>query len=78
MLQQQEIVELVNDINQRQDSKSYSYALAAGFFALLIMMFGLTMLYSTSFATVGEKFFHAQLKWAVISLFAMGSVIFLG
>ena len=78
MLQQQEVVELVNDINQRQDSKSYSYALAAGFFALLIMMFGLTMLYSTSSATVGAKFFQAQLKWAVISLFAMGGVIFLG
>ena len=78
MLQQQEVIELVNDINQRQDSKSYSYALTAGFLALMIMMFGLTMLYSTSFATVGEKFFHAQLKWAVISVFAMGVVIFIG
>ena len=78
MLQQQEVIELVNDINQRQDSKSYSYALTAGFLALMIMMFGLTMLYSTSFATVGEKFFHAQLKWAVISVFAMGGVIFIG
>ncbi|MBR7143583.1 MAG: cell division protein FtsW [Lentisphaeria bacterium] len=78
MLQQQEVVELVNDINQRQDGKSFSYALAAGFMALMIMMFGLTMLYSTSFATVGEKFFHAQLKWAVIGLFAMGAVIFIG
>ena len=78
MLQQQEVVELVNDINQRQDGKSFSYALTAGFLALMIMMFGLTMLYSTSFATVGEKFFHAQLKWAVIGLFAMGTVIFIG
>lgn len=78
MLQQQEVVELVNDINQRQDGKSFSYALIAGFLALTIMMFGLTMLYSTSFATVGEKFFHAQLKWAIISLFAMGGVIFIG
>ena len=78
MLQQLEVTELVNDINRRQDGKSFSYALAAGFFALMIMMFGLTMLYSTSFATVGERFFHAQLKWAVISLFAMGGVIFVG
>ncbi len=78
MLQQFEVTELVNDINRRQDGKSFSYALAAGFFALMIMMFGLTMLYSTSFATVGEKFFHAQMKWAVISLFAMGGVIFVG
>ena len=78
MLKQQEVAELVSDINRRKDGRSFSYALAAGFFALLIMMFGLTMLYSTSFATVGEKFFHAQLKWAVISLFAMGGVIFIG
>lgn len=78
MLQQLEVTELVNDINRRQDGKSFSYALAAGFFALMIMMFGLTMLYSTSFATVGERFFHAQLKWAVISLFAMAGVIFVG
>ena len=78
MLQQQEVVDLVNNINQRQDGKSFSYALTAGFIALMIMMFGLTMLYSTSFATVGEKFFHAQLKWAVIGLVAMSSVIFLG
>lgn len=78
MLQQFEVTELVNDINRHQDGKSFSYALAAGFFALMIMMFGLTMLYSTSFATVGEKFFHAQMKWAVISIFAMGGVIFVG
>lgn len=78
MLQQHEMTELVNNVSQRQDGKSFSYALAVGFFALMIMLFGLTMLYSTSFATVGEKFFQAQLKWAVISLFAMGTVIFVG
>ena len=78
MLKPQEVAEQVSDINRRKDGRSFSYALAAGFFALLIMMFGLTMLYSTSFATVGEKFFHAQLKWAVISLFAMAGVIFIG
>jgi len=78
MLQQQEVADLVNDLNRRQDNRSFSYALAVGFFALAIVMFGLTMLYSTSFATVGEKFFHAQLKWAVIALFAMASVVFIG
>ena len=78
MLQQQAVVDLVNNINQRQDGKSFSYALTAGFLALMIMMFGLTMLYSTSFATVGEKFFHAQLQWAVIGLLAMSAVIFVG
>ena len=71
MFQQTEITELVNDLNRQQDGKSFSYALAAGFFALMIMMFGLTMLYSTSFATVGEKFFHSQLKLAIISMVAM-------
>lgn len=78
MLQQQEFTDLINDINNRQDSKSFSYALIAGFIALLIVMFGLTMLFSTSYATVGEKFFHAQLRWAIISIFAMVGVIFVG
>ena len=78
MLQQQEFTDLINDINHRQDSRSFSYALIAGFIALLVVMFGLTMLFSTSYATVGEKFFHAQLRWAIISIFAMVGVIFVG
>ena len=78
MLQQTEVTELIEDLNRRQDGKSFSYALILGFLALTIMMFGLTMLYSTSFATVGEKYFHAQLKWAAISLVAMTGVIFIG
>ena len=78
MLQQIEVTELVEDLNRRKDSRSFTYALAVGFLALVIMMFGLTMLYSTSFATVGEKYFYAQLKWAFISLAAMSAVIFIG
>ncbi|MBO5924463.1 MAG: cell division protein FtsW [Lentisphaeria bacterium] len=78
MLHQQEVVELINDINQRQDNKSFFYALAAGFIALLIIMFGGTMLYSTSSATVGAMYFQAQCQWAVIGLFAMSGVIFIG
>ena len=78
MLQQIEVTELVEDLNRRKDSRSFTYALAVGFLALVIMMFGLTMLYSTSFATVGEKYFYAQLKWAFIALAAMSAVIFIG
>ena len=78
MLHQQEVVELVNDINQRQDNKSFFYALAVGFIALLIVLFGGTMLYSTSSATDGVKFFQAQCQWTVIGLIAMSGVIFIG
>lgn len=78
MLQQTEVAELVNDLNRRRDEKSFSYALIVGFLALTLMMFGLTMLYSTSFATVGERFFNAQLKWAVIGLCMMAGVIVIG
>ena len=78
MLQQQEVTNLINDLNNRQDSKSLSYALSAGLIAIAIVTFGLTMLFSTSYATVGEKFFNAQLRWAIISIFAMLGVIFVG
>ncbi|MBE6369317.1 MAG: hypothetical protein E7056_04040 [Lentisphaerae bacterium] len=78
MLRQNEVSELVDDLNRRNDGRSFSYALIVAFIAFIIMMFGLTMLYSTSFATVGEKFFHAQLKWAVISSVAMVGVVFIG
>ena len=78
MLQQIEVTELVEDINRRKDNRSFTYALAVGFITLVITMFGLTMLYSTSFATVGEKYFYAQLKWFFIAIAAMGGVIFIG
>lgn len=78
MLRQNEVSELVDDLNRRNDGRSFSYALIVAFIAFIIMMFGLTMLYSTSFATVGEKFFHAQLKWAVISSVAMVGVVLVG
>ncbi|MBE6366991.1 MAG: hypothetical protein E7052_03660 [Lentisphaerae bacterium] len=78
MLKQQEMTELVNSLNRRQDERSLLYAMAAGLIAFSIMLFGLTMLYSTSFATVGEKFLYAQLRWAFIGTAAMLTVIFLG
>ncbi len=78
MLQQLEVTELLSDMNRQQAERSFFYAVSAGFCAIVIMMFGLTMLYSTSFATVGERFFYAQLMWAVISLAAMGGVVILG
>ena len=78
MLQQMEVAELLEDINRHRSERSFIYAVGSGFSALLLMMFGLTMLYSTSYATVGERFFYAQLVWAGISLAAMAGVIILG
>lgn len=78
MLQQTEVTELIEDLNCRQDSKSLFYAPVVGVLAIMIVLFGLIMLYSTSSATVGAKYYHAQLKWAIIGLAAMLSVIFIG
>ena len=78
MLQQTEVTELIEDLNRRQDSKSLPYALVAGGMAILIVLFGLIMLYSTSSATDGVKYYHAQLKWAGISIVVMAAVIFIG
>ena len=78
MLQQMEIAELLNDRSRQDSERSFFYAVGCGCCALLLMMFGLTMLYSTTYATAGEKLFHKQLFWAVASLAVMGGVIFLG
>ena len=42
---------------------------------VLLVFFGLTMLYSTSYGQVGTKFFSMQLLWAGIGLAAALTVI---
>jgi cell division protein FtsW len=45
---------------------------------VLLVFFGLTMLYSTSYGQVGTKFFSMQLLWAGIGLAAALTVIAVG
>lgn len=78
MLRQLEI----NEREERRETKRYErmvgYAVMVTIIALAIMMFGLTMLYSASYATRGSAYFIAQSVWAVISVIAMIAVIFFG
>lgn len=47
-------------------------------FAFMITLFGLIMLYSTSFVTQGSSYFKKQLMWMFIGLFAGGGTILIG
>ncbi len=59
-------------------SASLSDAAALGLVALAILFFGLTMLYSTSFGSVGSSFFKKQLIWGFVGAGGMGLVLFIG
>jgi len=47
-------------------------------FAFMITLFGLIMLYSTSFVTQGSSYFRKQLMWMFIGLFAGAGTIVIG
>ena len=47
-------------------------------FAFMITLFGLIMLYSTSFVTQGSSYFRKQLMWMVIGLVAGAGAVLLG
>jgi len=53
-------------------------AAAFGLVGLTIMLFGLTMLYSTSFGSVGSSYFKKQLVWAAVGMGGLGFVLFVG
>ena len=47
-------------------------------FAFMITLFGLIMLYSTSFVTQGSAYFKKQLMWMFIGLFAGAGTVMIG
>ena len=47
-------------------------------FAFMITLFGLIMLYSTSFVTQGSSYFKKQLMWMFIGLFAGAGTVMIG
>ena len=47
-------------------------------FAFMITLFGLIMLYSTSFVTQGSSYFTKQLMWMIIGLFAGSVAVVIG
>jgi len=57
---------------------SLADAATLGLIALTILLFGLTMLYSTSFGSVGSSFFKKQIVWAGVGFGCMGLIIAIG
>ncbi len=61
---------------ERPDSMGYARNLLI--FGVLLLVFGLTMLYSASYGTVGLKYFRSQLVWCGIGVAAAAAVYALG
>ncbi len=61
-----------------QSQKSINYAYGLIIIVALITLFGLTMLYSTSYNTAGTKFFYNQLMWAFIGVLSGAFVFTIG
>lgn len=59
-------------------SSSLADAAALGLVALTILFFGLTMLYSTSFGSVGSTYFKKQLIWAAVGTGGLCFVLAIG
>ena len=64
--------QLFDQYNQSPAEKSIMYACQMLVVVTLILLFGLTMLYSTSYdpAFYGVEYFKRQLQWTIIGLFA--------
>ncbi len=64
---------------EEEAAKSVNYAYGLIITAALIIMFGMTMLYSTSYGwSVGAKYFYAQLIWGGIGLAAALGTVMIG
>lgn len=61
--------------DEAQARKSINYAYGLIIIVAMLTLFGLTMLYSTSYNTAGAKFFYNQLLWALIGGFS-GVLVF--
>lgn len=78
MLGQMEIAERMQNRTRQDSEQSLCDVFGCAFCALLLVLFGLTMLYSTTSATVGEKLFQKQLFWAVAALVGMAGIVLIG
>jgi cell division protein FtsW len=71
----EQILELKED---GQSQKSMTSAFGLMITVTVILLFGLTMLYSTSYNTAGTKFFYNQLVWAFIGFVGAVTVFVVG
>jgi len=69
-----------NQLAAQENARDIALPAAAlfGGVTLMILLFGLTMLYSTSFGTAGSGFFVKQLMWAFVGGAGLCGVLFFG
>lgn len=64
--------------DEHQGQKSLTYASLLIIVVAILLLFGLTMLYSTSYGIAGTKYFYNQLTWAGFGFIAGGVVLLVG
>ena len=76
------ILDRIRDEDVLPQKRAYDVVLpaAAIFIALMftILLFGITMLYSTSFGTDGTTFVYKQVQWAVVGFAGFLGAVFIG
>ncbi|MCP3968633.1 MAG: cell division protein FtsW [Lentisphaerae bacterium] len=70
--------QIISDRSGNGQVKSLFYANGLLITVTVILLFGLTMLYSTSYNTAGTKYFYNQLMWTAIGLTAGGMAFVFG
>jgi cell division protein FtsW len=63
---------------EKENPASINYAVGLLVTASLILLFGLTMLYSTSYGTAGSTYFVKQLVWSGVGMSAAFFIFFVG
>ena len=76
------IIDRIRVEDELPQKRAYDVVLpSAGIFLALmftILLFGITMLYSTSFGTDGTKYLYKQFQWAIVGFAGFAGVIYIG
>lgn len=66
------------EIRHHEDRSPLVYAVGLIVTVAMMVLFGLTMLYSTSFGTAGSTFFMKQLMWAGVGVVSASAIFLIG
>ena len=76
------IIDRIRDEDELPQKRAFDVVLpSAGIFLavmITILLFGITMLYSTSFGTDGTKYLYKQFQWAIVGFAGFAGVIYFG
>ena len=76
------IIDRIRDEDVLPQKRAFDVVLpaAAMYVALMftILLFGITMLYSTSFGTDGTKYLYKQFQWAIVGFAGFSAAIYIG